>query len=296
LFKRCIIAVNFIKTVNMITLSEELYIKKNAYIPEHLPCYVGTVSDNECFIVKDYVFYFGNRTLVFIGYPLSQIQADAYVIEIIEKLIQIFKPDYLALIGEEISYSKARCLSKETDAYWRVNLEELEISQKVRNMINRASRELYIEKTKNFGKDHLSIISQFYETHSVSEATKYIFERIPDYISSCETVFIFNAKDRNEKLIAFGIADFFADDYAFYMFNFSSKKTVPGVSDLILHEIIKTAKENNKKYINLGLGINEGVQFFKKKWGGVPFLKYEFYFYKTKKRFPSFLYNLFKRC
>jgi len=99
-------------------------------------------------------------------------------------------------------------LSKETDAYWRVNLEELEISQKVRNMINRASRELYIEKNKNFGKDHLSIISQFYETHSVSEATKYIFERIPDYISSCETVFIFNAKDRNEKLIAFGIADF----------------------------------------------------------------------------------------
>ncbi|MBT9139112.1 MAG: hypothetical protein DDT31_01693 [Syntrophomonadaceae bacterium] len=53
-----------------------------------------------------------------------------------------------------------------------------------------------------------------------------------------------------------------------------------GASDLILYEIIKTAQEMGKSFVNLGLGINEGVAFFKKKWGGSPFLNYEFCLYE----------------
>jgi hypothetical protein len=59
------------------------------------------------------------------------------------------------------------------------------------------------------------------------------------------------------------------------MFNFTSDALyVPGTSDFLLSEVIQQAKEENKKYINLGLGINRGVTFFKKKWGGVTFLPY----------------------
>ena len=59
------------------------------------------------------------------------------------------------------------------------------------------------------------------------------------------------------------------------MFNFSSDALyVPGASDLLLSEVIQQAKTERKKYINLGLGINTGVTFFKKKWGGVAFLPY----------------------
>jgi hypothetical protein len=36
------------------------------------------------------------------------------------------------------------------------------------------------------------------------------------------------------------------------------------------------AGEKHKEYIHLGLGVNEGIRRFKKKWGGIPFLKYEF--------------------
>jgi hypothetical protein len=55
---------------------------------------------------------------------------------------------------------------------------------------------------------------------------------------------------------------------------------LPGASDLILFKVIGRAKAENKKYINLGLGINPGVTFFKRKWGGVPFLPYSFCLYK----------------
>jgi len=48
------------------------------------------------------------------------------------------------------------------------------------------------------------------------------------------------------------------------MFNFTSDALyVPGVSDLLLFEVIKQSKTEGRKYMNLDLGINPGVTFFK---------------------------------
>jgi len=69
------------------------------------------------------------------------------------------------------------------------------------------------------------------------------------------------------------------------MFNFTSDaRYVPGVSDLLLFEVIQQAKKEGKKYINLGLGINPGVTFFKKKWGGIPFLPHAFCLFHPSKK------------
>jgi hypothetical protein len=69
------------------------------------------------------------------------------------------------------------------------------------------------------------------------------------------------------------------------MFNFSSDtRYVPGVSDLLLSEVIQQAKTEGKKYINLGLGINSGVTFFKEKWGGSAFLPYAFCLFRPSKK------------
>jgi hypothetical protein len=60
------------------------------------------------------------------------------------------------------------------------------------------------------------------------------------------------------------------------MFNFRSEgDTVPGSSDLLLHEAMQTALEQKKPFMNLGLGISEGVTLFKRKWGAQHFLDYE---------------------
>jgi hypothetical protein len=40
--------------------------------------------------------------------------------------------------------------------------------------------------------------------------------------------------------------------------------------------MIRWTQEQGKITINLGLGVNEGIRRFKEKWGGVPFLTYEF--------------------
>jgi hypothetical protein len=129
----------------------------------------------------------------------------------------------------------------------------------------------------------------------LEEETKFILGRIKEYISYSNESWIFNVRNKSGNLIAFDIAEFGAKDYAFYMFNFrSSSHYIPGASDLLLFEIINMARAENKRYINLGLGINSGVRFFKKKWGGIPFLPYFYCIYKPsgQEQIERLLYKL----
>jgi hypothetical protein len=155
-------------------------------------------------------------------------------------------------------------------------------------MLSRAGRELSVEKNKDFDEEHRKIVDDFLKTHPVDEATRFIFERIGEYLSSSTTAWAFDARNNRGELVAFDVAEFKPRDYTIYMFNFSSDALyVPGASDLLLSAVIKQAKTDRKKYINLGLGINPGVTFFKKKWGGTPFLPYTFCLYH-----PSIKENL----
>ena len=127
------------------------------------------------------------------------------------------------------------------------------------------------------------MVEEFVKTHLAAEATRFIFKRIGEYLSSCPTAWLFDAVNGKEDLVGFDVAEFKPRTYAHYMFNFSSETDyIPGASDLLLSEIIEQAKAEGKKYINLGLGINAGVTFFKKKWGGESYLPYHFGLYQLK--------------
>ena len=128
-------------------------------------------------------------------------------------------------------------------------------------------------------------MDEFLDAHPVDGAFRIIFQKLPSYLSSTSTAILFEARNREGDLVAFDIFDFWPRHYGLYMFNFSSRtRYVPGVSDLLLFEAVKHSLSQRKTYINLGLGINPGVTFFKKKWGGVPFLPYMFYSYSRSKR------------
>jgi hypothetical protein len=120
-----------------------------------------------------------------------------------------------------------------------------------------------------------------------------IFTKIGDYLSSVPTAWVFEARDSKGRLAGFDVADFAAQDYTFYLFNFRARPSpVPGTSDLLLQALIRDAQELGKSFVNLGLGINEGVAFFKKKWGGRPFLRHEVILFSPSR--PSFWESIFE--
>jgi hypothetical protein len=144
-------------------------------------------------------------------------------------------------------------------------------------MLKRAGRDLVVERSRRLEKEHHQMVKEFLKTHKVDEASQFIIKRIPEYLSSAPSVWVFSAREKGGALAAFDIAEFGARHYAIYMFNFTSRSHyIPGASDLLLSEVINCAREENKEFINLGLGINTGVTFFKKKWGGVPLYPYNF--------------------
>jgi primosomal protein N' len=144
-------------------------------------------------------------------------------------------------------------------------------------MVQRATRELQVEMGRELGPDHLRLVSEFSAARDLEEGTRAIFSRIPEYLSASPTAWVFSARTGSGKLAGFDIAEFAPSRYAFYMFNFLPRENpIPGTSDFLLAEIVRAALEQGKKAINLGLGIGPGITFFKRKWGGKPFLEHRF--------------------
>ncbi len=256
----------------MITPPEKDFILEHAYIPEHLPDYATGVSGGEPFLAEDFVFYLFPDSLVFVGFPLRGKYEEKKMTKALEGVIGQRSPAGVTLIAPAIPPRLGT--PRAADSYYRLDLEGFRIPVKVKNMVQRASRELQVKKGRELESDHLRLISEFSGARPLEVGTRTIFARIPEYLSASPAAWVFSARNGSGHLAGFDIAEFSPSRYAFYMFNFRSReKNVPGTSDLLLAEIVRTAQEQGKRAINLGLGVSPGVAFFKRKWGGRPFLE-----------------------
>jgi hypothetical protein len=263
----------------MITAGDESFIREHAYIPEHLPEYAARVSGGEPFLAGDFVFYLSPDALVFVGFPLQGKFEEKKMAKTLEGLVRKRSPLRVALIAPVIPSRFGN--AGPPDSYYRLDLEGFRTPAKVKNMVQRASRDLQVRKGRRLEPDHFRLISSFSAARPLEEGTRTIFSRIPEYLASSPTAWVFSARSGAGDLAGFDIAEFAPSRYAFYMFNFRSRaETVPGTSDLLLSEIIRTAQEHGKGAINLGLGIGPGVAFFKRKWGGRPFLEHRAVIYQ----------------
>lgn len=96
-------------------------------------------------------------------------------------------------------------------------------------------------------------------------------------MAGSETACVLNARDESGLLNAFYVVELAAQRFDTYVLGcYSRQPYVPHASDLLFWEMIDMARTRGKSLINLGLGVNEGISRFKKKWGGVPYLAYEF--------------------
>ena len=261
----------------MITAAQEEYIELHAYVPEQIPQYVTPISQTEPHLVGEFLVYTNKSHCIFIGYPLAGTYEEKCLEETLGGVISRFKPGSVSLIAPSIPRSIQQEPPPPTDHYYRLDLSTLSVSQKLRNMLRRAGRELFVGRSSGFDPEHKGIVEGFLKNHPVDEATRFIFQRIDAYLLSSKTASVFEARTIDGDLVAFDIAEFKPRDYAVYMFNFRSQSCyTPGASDLLLSAVLEQATAEGKKYINLGLGINPGVAFFKAKWGGVAFLPHAF--------------------
>jgi len=261
----------------MISSEEEEYILRQAYVPEHIVSVMALLSKGEPFLVEDHLILAKDNWLIFVGYPFDGMFSQERCEGVIRQVLKRFRPEFLRFIGPEIPFFlKDSCSERQTDSYYRFDIEQSKVKNSLRRVAEKASRELDMERANVFSKEHESLVSELLEREKLRPRVKELYHLMPDYVSRSSSACILNAWNKKGRLSAFTILELGARHFTTYLIGTHSKKNyVPHASDLLFLKMIELTREQGKKEINLGLGVNEGIRRFKEKWGGVPFLNYE---------------------
>lgn len=87
---------------------------------------------------------------------------------------------------------------------------------------------------------------------------------------------LLSAWDDQGRLAASLLLDYSAGGFCSYIIGAHSRRHyAPHATDLLFAAMLEGCRREGKRYIHLGLGVNEGIARFKRKWGGRPVLAYE---------------------
>ncbi len=260
------------------THQDEEYVFTKAYVPEHIVSLMVLISKGEPFLIEDHLSFVKDNWLILVGYPLDGNFFQERCEKILKQAVETFRPEYLWFIGPEIPASLLdSCKERETDRYYRLDLEQLKLKSSLQRAADKASKELTVERAHSISKEHEALIGELLKREKLPPRIKELYRAMPDYVAHSSSASVLNARDKNGKLCAFYVVELGAKNFSTYVLGSHSKKHyVPHASDLLFLEMIKLTREHGKKIINLGLGVNQGIRRFKEKWGGVPFLSYEF--------------------
>lgn len=243
------------------------YTALNALVPDQLPRYVEAVSGVKPRILNGFPLYLdeGHGVLAAFG---GEEEAASTAVEL--ALDQQGLKELTVLATHVPPQAPADAIVAR-DNHWILDLPAAP-NQKIRNLLKRAARETRVEQTAGksaFTEKHRILCELFgaRKKESLEESSLFIFTKIDAYLQAAANARLFSAW-RGEELAGFAVADFTSLEYPFYMFAFRRETAPPGTADLLLASIIAEAEASGYERLHLGLGINPGVEFFKKKWGG----------------------------
>lgn len=259
---------------------------QHAYVPEHLPDYMGAFSEAAFSLDRDIVYYSSSNSLNIIAYPLTADTTSLsgfkeHIAELAEKLrpgtIKVISPLYLKIDGY-------KCKNSERDFYSCLELSKVRQNAKLRNMLKRSAQVVKVEQGNAFTMEHLKLMSEFIKQKGLDREQEVFFHRLPDYLSQCSRSFMTEARYLKDNTLAgYSIFDPGEGNYGFYLFNIpsSDSRKIPGMNDLLLNCGIKSMISRGRDFLNMGLGISPGIEQFKAKWGAERFLPYHYQHFET---------------
>jgi hypothetical protein len=262
----------------MLTPEEEAHVLSKAYVPEHIVNLMVPISKGEPILKEDHLGFVKDNWLIFVGYPLDGSFSLERCERILKQAVETFRPEYLWFIGPEIPASLLdACKERETDQYYRLDLDQTKLKPSLQRMAEKAFKEITVERSHSISKEHEALTDELLKREKLPPRVRELYRAMPDYVTHSSSACVLNARNKKGKLCAFFIVELGAKNFSTYVLGSHSKKHyVPHASDLLFLEMIKLTLEHGKNTINLGLGVNEGIRRFKEKWGGIPFLDYEF--------------------
>ncbi|MGE5311627.1 MAG: translation initiation factor IF-2 [Nitrospirota bacterium] len=247
----------------------------HAVVPEQVVAYVWAVSESRPRMVGPCVGYECGGEFVLVAYPLHDPRDEGGMAEAVEQALQIPGLRRITVIGPAKPKAVPAGSRIEEDCYYAVPVPPPEPAQKLRNLLRRASRELTVERGRHWKDDHLHLVQRYLDERHLAPGTRHIFERLPGYLAASPGSLLLSARLADGRLAALAVGEFASLHTAFFMFCFRDPQLAPpGSTDLLLSGLLDEAGRRGHGLMNLGLGVNEGIRFFKRKWGAIDFLPY----------------------
>src|SRR4030042_2859138 len=131
----------------VITPEEEAYILEKGYVPEHVVSLMTLISKGDPFLIEDHFGLVKDKWLILVGYPLDQRFSIERSEKVIKHLLETFRSEILWFIGPEIPASLLNtCQERETDRYYRLDLQKDKVKASLKRAVDKASQELTKER------------------------------------------------------------------------------------------------------------------------------------------------------
>jgi hypothetical protein len=272
----------------MITDAEKEKINAQAYVPEHSVELMTRVSGGEPFLIDDFFCIHKDDLVIVVGYSLEGNSGAGKLSRAIERVVKIFRPVWLSVAAESLPSSFPESCERASDYYYTLILRETAVRARLQKVVAAAREHAAVERANSLGKDHWDLAQEFIRRIDPPRKISDLMLRMWEYVGHSKGSLVLNAWGSNSKLAAFYVIDLSPKEFSTYVIGCHSKKNyVRWASDLLFSEMISVSQETGKKYIHLGLGVNDGIRRFKEKWGGKPGLRYEMCEFRVRK--PSFL-------
>jgi len=244
------------------------YVGAAAAVPEQVVCYVTAVADSNPVMAGSCIGYRSGPDFVMVGYPIHDPADERSMADAVGEALRIPGIGRITVIGPGRPPQAPAGSVVSEDYYSFLPVPPPPPRQKLRNMLRRAEREVTVEKSRDWEEEHSALARHYIENRPLDPGTAHIFSNIPGYLDACPGSLIFSARSSSGRLAAFSIGEFGSLSTAFYMFSFRDPESAPpGSTDLLLSALIEEAGARGHTRVNLGLRVNEGVGFFKGKWG-----------------------------
>ena len=252
------------------------HISAGAVVPEQLVHYVTAVSGRKAVAAGEYAAYLHDGHAVLAAYPLDvplhDGTSDPGAVPLASALNALGPAcRTVTVLAPFVPVEAPENTPVNMDRYWQIPLPAAPPGQKLRNMLRRADREVTVAR-EAWGDEHAALVRRYLDSRPLPPGTRSVFGALAAYVEPGTEGVLLLAARRRGSLAAFLIGDCTGLHTAFYMFAFRQPYAPPGTADLLLHGLVREAEERGHSRVNLGLGIHDGIAFFKKKWGAVPFL------------------------
>lgn len=269
-----------------------------ALVPEHSIPFMRCMSGGRPLLCGNYLFFASDDWLMAIGYKLDRVAAHMLYADVggEQTLIDAVydHASFQSALQAVLDHTGAeRCWAVAPDFPERIaahieNTDEFYIlpagavpPKALRGPVLHAAEKLEIREGRVFTPEHRRLWAEFLGRVTMRPTARALYAKTEEALALVESgksdakLLLLDALDGDGNLTASLLLDFSPELFCAYIIGAHSRQHYAAhATDLLFARMLEMSRERGKPYVHLGLGVNEGITRFKRKWGGKPVLPF----------------------